>query len=65
MVKIEKQNGDLKKMKKLKKYKAIVRCKKFRNVTTIVSKYYTKTEFINDLRKNGYIVYNGNITLIK
>lgn len=49
----------------MKEYKAIVRDKDTREVITIISSYKTKQEFINDLRKNGYITYQSNVTINK
>ena len=40
----------------MKKFKAIVKDKQTKQLVIIESEYETKTEFIQDLRSNGYMV---------
>lgn len=40
----------------MKKFKAIVRDRQTKEIVIIESEYKTKTDFVKDLRQNGFIV---------
>lgn len=52
-------------LKEAKEFKALVKDKKTKQVTTITSSYNSKKEFINDLKSNGYIVDPKKVKLSK
>ena len=47
----------------MKKFKAIVKDKQTKQLVIIESEYKTKTEFIQDLRSNGYMVNPHKVKL--
>lgn len=45
----------------MKKFKAIVRDRQTKEIVIIESEYKTKTDFVRDLRQNGFIVDPGKV----